>query len=306
MLSVIIVTYNGMKWLAKCLASIPKEYNMVIVDNNSTDTTVQFIEQNYPQAKLFKEKENLGFGQANNKGISYALQQGAKYVYLLNQDAYLEADTIDKLVKVHQSQPSYGILSPIHINAEKTRLDAGFSLYVSYKHNPHFYSDFVLQKSKQEVYEVPFVNAAGWLVSREVLLNVGGFDPIFFHYGEDDNYTQRVRYHNFKVGVVSNSFMVHDREDRVLKKLRYGSEAYFKQREKELKVKYANINNPNVEEYNRRLAKTNKNYIQQLMFLKFKNAKKHKEMYRFLLRIKAEIENSLIKNKKLGSWYLNV
>ena len=46
-ISIIIVTYNGMQWLERCLASIPKKYDVVIVDNNSTDTTVQFIEQNY-------------------------------------------------------------------------------------------------------------------------------------------------------------------------------------------------------------------------------------------------------------------
>ena len=304
--SIIIVTYNGMKWLEQCLASIPKKYKIIIVDNHSTDETVQFIEQNYPQAKLFKENQNLGFGQANNKGISYGLQQETDYVYLLNQDAYLENDTIEQLIKVHQSQPAYGILSPIHTNAEKTRLDKNFSNYVSYRGNAQFYSDFVLQQEKQAVYEVPFVNAAGWLLPKSTLLNVGGFDPIFFHYGEDDNYCQRVRYHNLKIGVVPTAFMVHDREDRTPKKTPLESEAFYKKREKNLKVKYADISNPHLPNFYKLIQKARKNYRKQCFVLKWENAKQHKQLLQLYLKIQQDIESSVSNNKQKGAWYLQI
>ena len=128
--SVVIVTYNGMTWLERCLASIPSVYNVVVVDNNSTDGTVNYIEANYPQHTLFKEANNLGFGQANNKGITYALKQGVDYVFLLNQDAFLEADTISTLIATHKQYPDYGVLSPIHLNGEGTKLDKTFSFFV--------------------------------------------------------------------------------------------------------------------------------------------------------------------------------
>ena len=240
---IVIVTYNGMAWLERCLASIPDIYPVVLVDNNSTDGTVYYIETNYPQHTLFRETCNLGFGQANNKGISYALKNGAEYVFLLNQDAYLEEDTVSILIETHQDYPDYGVLSPIHTNAEKTRLDKKFSHYISYDNNAQFYSDFVLGYQKQSIYDVPFVNAAGWLLPRTTLDVVGGFDPIFYHYGEDDNYCQRVRYHQFKIGVVPNAFMVHDREDRVMPLQQSESEQllYF---ERAFKTRYADINIP--------------------------------------------------------------
>lgn len=81
---VVIVTYNGMRWLGKCLSSIPEKYEVIIVDNNSTDETVQFIQKYNREITLFQESTNLGFGQANNKGISYALNHSAESVYLLN------------------------------------------------------------------------------------------------------------------------------------------------------------------------------------------------------------------------------
>ena len=95
---IIIVTYNAMPWLSKCLEST-KPYAIVVVDNNATDGTVSYIKENYPLITILPQKENLGFGQANNIGMSYALKQGADYVFLLNQDAYLENDLF-KLVSI--------------------------------------------------------------------------------------------------------------------------------------------------------------------------------------------------------------
>ncbi|GGZ53398.1 glycosyltransferase family 2 protein [Mesonia mobilis] len=302
--SVIIVTYNGMQWLERCLASVPESYELVIVDNHSTDDTVAFIEENYPKAKLFKEKQNLGFGQANNKGIRYALKQGADYVYLLNQDAYLETDTIEKLICVYSNFPDYGILSPIHTNKNKTRLDQNFSNYLNYKSNSDFYSDFVLGKSIAEVYEVPFVNAAGWLIPKKTLITVGGFDPIFFHYGEDDNYCQRVKYHNKKIGVVPSAFMVHDREDRIKAKFKRGSKEYFSELEKKLKVNLADINNSQaMDELNSLILKTKRNYLKQLLSFKFGNVNYHKKKLLMLYAINKEIKQSRVKNKFGGYIY---
>ena len=62
----------------------------------------------------------------------------------------------------------------------------------------------------KDVYETKYVNAAAWLIPRNVLTKVGGFDPLFFHYGEDDNYLNRVIYHGFKVGICPHSRIVHD------------------------------------------------------------------------------------------------
>ena len=234
------------------------------------------------------------------------MQNGAEYIYLLNQDAYLENDTIEQLIKVHQCQPAYGILSPIHTNEEKTRLDKNFSNYVSYRGNAQFYSDFVLQQEKQIVYEVPFVNAAGWLLPKNTLLNVGGFDPIFFHYGEDDNYCQRVCYHNFKIGIVPNAFMVHDREDRPAKKTPLGSEAFYKKRERNLKVKYADITQSHLPNFYKLIEKARKNYRKQSLLLKWKNAKQHKQLLKLYLKIQKDIECSVVNNKQKGAWYLQI
>jgi len=221
--SIIIVTYNAMRWIDRTLNSIRtlnEKYETIVVDNNSQDNTVQFIEKNFPEVLLLKENKNHGFGKANNIGINMAAENGAEYIFLLNQDAYVEANTIGKLIEVMESDKKIGIASPIHLNGEGTSLDKLFGTYVAPKlsNDPcPFMSDCYTQQL-EKYYEIDFVNAAAWLLSRECIYKVGLFDSLFYHYGEDVNYCQRLNYFNFKLAIVPDSKIYHDRGDRIIKK----------------------------------------------------------------------------------------
>jgi glycosyltransferase involved in cell wall biosynthesis len=301
----IIVTYNGLNWLSKCLEST-KPYPVIVVDNNSTDGTTEFIKLNFPKTIILKQSKNLGFGKANNIGIEYALSKGCDYVFLLNQDAYLGKNCIPELINIHKKSPEFGILSPIHLNGEGSRLDKMFSNYLGYGGNCDFYSDFILKRKKRVIYEVPFVNAAGWLLSKACLETVGGFDPLFVHYGEDENYCQRTHYFNFKIGVVPETFIYHDREDRLLAQEIKGNTEHFKRMEKEMKVEFGDIN------------KTYDNKLRAVMrrrafskfksYLKFniKDARYYKQEYNMLKRIIPKIEESREKNKNVKAPHLNI
>lgn len=302
---IIIATYNAMPWLSKCVEST-KSYDVVVVDNNSTDGTVNFIKENYPSITILPQKENTGFGAANNIGISHALRQGADYVFLLNQDAYLAEDTIEKLIEVHKKNDNFGILSPIHLNGKGDRLDQNFSNYLNYDANPDFYSDFVLKKSLSTVYEVPFVNAAGWLISKNCLETIGGFDPIFFHYGEDDNYCQRVLFHGLKIGVVPQVFIKHDRETRIFKQEQDREKEASSNQERAMKLKYANINTEDFNGIKIFIKKSNKAAIKSFIKLRFKSSKFYRMEAALLKRIYPEIEKSRLLNVVNGSTYLDL
>ena len=212
---VVIVTYNGIKWIKRCLHdvllsdAIPQ---LIIVDNGSIDGTTAFIEKNYPGLELIKTETNLGFGQANNIGIRKALEAGADYVFLLNQDGYVEKDTIRRLVYFHLKHPEYGVLSPKQMNGDGSGYDKKFESIVLGK--GCMIDSF--EEGGATIYNVYFAMAAFWLISTACLRKVGLFDPIFFHYGEDGDYLSRVRYHGFKIGVVMNSIGYHDRQDRIV------------------------------------------------------------------------------------------
>jgi len=203
MVYTIVVTYNATPWLDKCFGSlITSEMNyelcIIAIDNASTDNTVEYLKERYPQIELVVNKENLGFGQANNIGIRKAIQNGADYVFLLNQDAWIDEYTIERLVNLYKKNPQYGVLSPLQLTKEGN-IEPQFSKYLP------------LEQGDNDIFDVHFVNAASWLISSETIKKVGLFDSFFFHYGEDNNYCNRLRYFGYTIGIAKNVSIVHDR-----------------------------------------------------------------------------------------------
>ena len=210
----IIVTYNGMKWIDWCLHSLRVStipITPIIIDNGSTDTTLEFISSHYPDAVILPMNSNLGFGQANNKGFEYALTHDATHVLLLNQDAALQPNTIQTLL-AHDN--GIQLLSPIHLNGKGTKIDRNFKVNTLIKGaiNNSLLDDIYAARRSKNIYPVTYVNAACWLMPIEVVKKIGGFNPLFYHYSEDDNYLNRLQYHHIPVLVVTNAFIYHDRE----------------------------------------------------------------------------------------------
>lgn len=214
----IIVLYNGAEWIEKCLNSFSTtryDDKIIVIDNCSTDKEgLQIIINKFPQVILIELGENVGFGRANNIGIAMALEKKAKYIFLLNQDAWLcDNDTIEQLMKVSQDNSDFAIISPIHFNSTQTALDQGFSTYIASSKNAELLSDIFLHQFKS-IYEIPFVNAAAWLLNIENFRKLGFFDPDFFMYGEDTDLINRVLYHNYKLGITPLANICHAREYR--------------------------------------------------------------------------------------------
>lgn len=211
----IIVTYNGMQWIEKCLDSIYQSNHPlipIVIDNNSNDGTTDFIENKFADCQIIKSNENYGFGEANNIGLRKALEQNADYVFLLNQDAWIEPDTIEKLIEAQRNNPEFDILSPIHLNGPGNQLDYLFSTFIAPDSCKYFYSDLFLGKVEDKIYETDFVNAAAWLVTKKCLQTIGGFSPVFYHYGEDSDYINRLHYHKMKVGIYPKAAIYHDKD----------------------------------------------------------------------------------------------
>ena len=210
-----------MKWIEKCLSSLVAgscQITIICIDNGSSDLTVSIIKKHFPAVHLLEAAKNLGFGQANNIGLKLAISNKADYVFLLNQDAWVEHDTIEELIKVQTQHLQYGVISPLHLNGAGNKMDNYFLKYLleSDVKAGDIPESFHLIK-KNILINTGFVNAAAWLISMECLKKTGGFDPIFFHYGEDRHYLQRIRYWGFKAGIYSSATIYHDRELRISK-----------------------------------------------------------------------------------------
>ena len=226
----IIVSYNFEPWLDKCLSSLLESSyptDVLVVDNASQDHSAARIRQAYPQVKLIESRENLGFGKANNLGFRYALEQGYDTVFLVNQDAWLKAGCLSELME--QDYPEdIGIISPVHYDGTEQALDQGFAHYTQALdlHAENAVADFV--------------NAAFWLIPTKILREIGGFSSIFYHYGEDSDYVNRLHYHGYQLVINTKATAYHDRQGRLanqsVEALRKSEFVYFL-------TEYANINN---------------------------------------------------------------
>lgn len=220
----IVVTYNGLKWIDRCLSSIRSSEvrtDTLVVDNASTDGTPEYVREHFPEFRLVETGENLGFGAGNDIGLRIAVEEGYDYVYLLNQDAYLHPGTIAPLLEVFRHDSDFGILSPLQTDAGGEVLDEFFAKKVSVVTGTvRTVSDLKGVGEDMKVIEIPFIMAAHWLISIDCVRQVGGFAPLFTHNGEDDNYCDRARYHGFKVGVCTSSEAIHDRSLREMTKER--------------------------------------------------------------------------------------
>lgn len=211
---VIVVTYRGQRWYDRCFRSLRESsipVQTIVVDNASNDCTVEYIKENFPEIHLIESKENMGFGRANNTAMRYALDHGCDYVFLLNQDTWIEPGSIEELVRIHQLNPGYGILSPMHIRPD------GRSLYIQIEDGKTDHANKLLAdcyfNQLEDVYPFSYINAAAWLLPRKTMEVVGGFDPIFSLYGEDDDYLNRLRYHGLKLGLCPKVRIVHDHQN---------------------------------------------------------------------------------------------
>ncbi|WP_312765872.1 glycosyltransferase family 2 protein [Epilithonimonas sp.] len=201
----IIVTYNGGKWIEKCLNSVQSSNypsDIFVVDNASTDNTLSLLES-YNIFDLEISDSNLGFGAANNIALNKALKLGYDYFFLINQDVYIEENTLEQLIRFSIDHIDTGIVVPIQYDGNGDCIDNNFKQYIS------------LSKDMSLYFETTFANAAAWLISEKCLVKTGNFNPIFSHYGEDRNYCDRVLFHNFSIKILKGTKVLHDRQQKM-------------------------------------------------------------------------------------------
>ena len=207
---VIVVTYNGRPWLERCLGSVYADADVFVVDNDSTDGSADYVAAHFPQAHLVRSADNLGFSKANNLGLRYALEKGYRYVYLLNQDAWLAPGALAVLLEAAASHPDYAVLSPLQMTDGYAALDKEFEKILR--------SRQILRSAQndKEIRAVDRVMAAHWLIPAKALEELGLFEEeLFPMYGQDDDWCHRAQKHGWKVGIVPAAKAVHDRSQRV-------------------------------------------------------------------------------------------
>lgn len=211
LVSIIILCYNGSPHLKTCLDSIErltyKNVEVILVDNASTDNSVNIVKSGYPWVKLILNDRNLGYTDGNNVGVSAA---SGKYIVLLNQDTEIDSRCLDNLVDVIERDKNIGICGCkilLYYNRRYFHHAGGEYNLIGMTLDRGRYELDVGQYNKIE--DVTFVNGAAILIRRELIQRIGLFDSKFFAYNEDVDLCLRAWKCGYSVVYVPNAIVYH-------------------------------------------------------------------------------------------------
>ena len=224
-LSIIIVNYNVKEFLQNLLNSLIKATanitsEIIVVDNASDDGSVQVIKKRFPKIKLIVNKENVGFGSANNQALKMA---EGKFIVLINPDTLVKEDTFKKLLNFFDSTPEAGLAGCKVLNPDGTlqlacrrgfpkpwtSFTKVFGLSRVFPKSKLFARYNLTYLDENETYEVDAISGAFMMMRREVYNKIGGFDTKFFMYGEDLDFCYRTQQAGFKVYYFSETEIIH-------------------------------------------------------------------------------------------------
>ena len=221
-LSVIIVNYNTKELLQNCLRSIFENTEgpiceVIVVDNNSTDGSLQMIQKMFPQVLLLHNKENLGFSRANNLGYSHSK---GKYLLFLNSDTLILDGAIEKMLSYLQSHPQVGLVGPKILNTQHqaTRSYMRFlDIKTLFLGSKYFKSFFDVEKYRMHfssydfssIQHVPWVSGACLMVKRNIFQKAGLFDESYFLYFEDMDLCLQIQNLGYRIVYLPTAGIVH-------------------------------------------------------------------------------------------------
>ncbi|MFH0856856.1 MAG: glycosyltransferase family 2 protein [bacterium] len=219
--AVIILNWNGMKYLPDCLGTLvkqdyPKEdREFILVDNASTDESVKYAQENFPEITIIRNDKNYGFDKGNNIGIKYALEKGYEYIVLLNQDTAVDETWLRELVRAAESDKNIGgaqSLMMYHQDKEKVN---------SWGNQLHFlgfgFCGGNTEKLQEDfdcnIRDIDYASCTSVIFKSCVLKEIGGgFDEEYFLYHEDTDISFRVRMAGYKMVLAPRSVMYHKYE----------------------------------------------------------------------------------------------
>lgn len=208
-LSIIIVNYKTPELILRCLDSIDQnnglDIEIIVVDNNSQDDSVELIKKVHPDVKLIENPINEGFGRANNLGVG---QASSEFVLLLNSDMIVEPGSLEKGLFILKHDPSIGVLGCKLVNEDGSNQNSRYFHAGDCKGvlKDNLVYDKLFYKKPSEL---KAIMGAFMLMPKRVFKQVGGFDPDFFMYAEEIELCHRIRKAGYRIVYTEEIKAIH-------------------------------------------------------------------------------------------------
>jgi GT2 family glycosyltransferase len=215
--AIVILNWNNALDTLECLDSVFQidypAYDPIVVDNGSSDDSVNRIRSKYPGVELLETGKNLGYGGGNNVGIRHAIKDGASYVFVLNNDTLVAPTILKELVQVAESNPKIGIVGPIVLLHEPQDVLYSAGSFIDWKKGATWHRGLYQPAGQytelQKPEPVDFIAGCGMLVRRDLIEAAGYLDPRYYLNFEDVEWCVRAHRHGFEVYFAPGAVIWH-------------------------------------------------------------------------------------------------
>jgi len=213
--TIIILNWNGKEDTIECLESLKHitylNHEILLVDNGSTDGSVEYFRERYPGMEIIENGVNLGFAEGNNVGIRRAMDEGADYVLMLNNDTVVDPVFLEKLLKVAESEKTIGVVGPkVYYYDIKNKIQsAGVKLCWNKGKGNMSRWNKIDNGQFDEIVEVDYVSGCGLLAKSGVFKKIGYLNSEYFAYWEETDWCVRAHKAGYKVLYVPKAKIWH-------------------------------------------------------------------------------------------------
>lgn len=210
--AIVVPNWNGVEEIGSCLDSLFSQSlkpHIIVVENGSTDGSLEFLQSRYPSIEVLPQKKNLGFAGGVNVGIRKAIGDGYQFVALLNNDAIAHKDWLKKLVEALEKNPGTGIATCKLLSADKKHTDSTGDFYTTWGLPFPRDREVTAEKAHNEPEEVFGASGGASLYRSAMLKEIGLFDEDFFAYYEDVDISFRAQLAGWRVLYEPSSEVYH-------------------------------------------------------------------------------------------------
>jgi GT2 family glycosyltransferase len=215
LIAIVIVNYNGFEITRDCLDSFKqvsyRNYVLIVVDNASSDNSVQRLETEFPYLHTLSIKYNTGFTGGNNIGLKKAEELGADYVFFLNNDTVVSENVLDELLAFSAGHPDVGIVGPLTYYFEAAEIISFGGGEINRNTGMYFQLNkdkTINQLADKEIY-CSFIEGAAMFMRTALAVEVGGFNDAYFLTSEESELCVRVADKGYKLSVITSCSVWH-------------------------------------------------------------------------------------------------
>lgn len=206
----LILNYGSFDDTIQCVETLRRldypNVRILVIDNASPDGSGPALGRQFDESEFLQLSTNIGYAGGNNVGIRVALAHGADYVFVVNPDIRVGQHAVSHCVELMQGDRTIGAVNPIQLDGSGDRLDGKFREGIFARHG---FAEPAVPIVTERTWDTLTLYGAALMMSRESLAKVGGFDPLFFAYGEEEDLARRIRLKGLRLVVTSAATVQH-------------------------------------------------------------------------------------------------